>query len=238
LFFFDRSAQYGVTFAPAMDLSDPWTPAVPPDARVYAGDVVFHPELDAEDYRFLFEPYDPTAPAFEVRTYPDMAVIVTHEAVEDVRPADLPPIHYFEKLAAKEAGRLMGFAGYGLTDSWPLFGQGDPDWGIRRYSTVVLHEVHAQRAIMNRSPGVGCFHDSGGPVFPIPRTTARSAPPPRFVKVALGLELGQTDADYLRTQICSETVTSVLVRLDTELAQSFLERYADPEDEHEEKRER
>jgi hypothetical protein len=209
------ATDFGVTFAPQMDLSgDGWTVTVPVAARVYAGTPVLHPAFDINAFG-----------DYHVETNPDMALIVLDEEVSGVPPARIAPVGFLDDPWADLLTEIqMGMAGYGMTSAAPLFKKRVvPDWGTRRYSTTELVGVFPGRIEVSQDPGGGCFHDSGGPSFPVIGEVGGPIPTPPFVSTVIALVQTPAEDAGKRKHLCDGGTVSV--RLDTALAHEFLDQY-------------
>jgi len=204
---------WGVTFAPAIELSEGgWSGVVPAGAKVYQGTPIVHPAFSWD----LFGDYH----SDEV---PDQAVILFDQPVRGVYAAALPPVGYISRFKDVLKKLNMGMAGYGLTTFAPINGNGTPDWGVRRYTTTKLVDVYPNTIATGLTPGDGCVVDSGGPLFTTVGALGGPIPPPRVVFLVLATVSGPTDQSPGGDLTCSKGTVST--RLDTVLAHSFLDQF-------------
>jgi trypsin len=204
---------WGVTFAPAIELSeDGWSGVVPAGAKVYQGTPIVHPAFSWDllgDYRS--------------DELPDQAVILFDHPVRGIHTAALPPVGYISRFKDVLMNLNMGMAGYGLTTFAPFNGNGTPDWGVRRYTTTKLVDVYPNMIETGLTPGDGCVQDSGGPLFTTVGALGGPVPPPRVVLQVLAIVRGPTHQSPGGDLLCSNGTT--LTRLDTDLAHSFLDQF-------------
>lgn len=147
----------------------------------------------------------------------DVAVLILSEPVPDrfpdIQPARLPPAGMLDDMAAQGGLRDQKFTVVGYGASYRENGHGYPRWpgeGERRLAVAEFRALNPHRLHLSQNPshddGGSCYGDSGGPNF-----------------------LGDTDiiAGITWSGDTACRATSVIYRMDTESARSFLEPFVD-----------
>ncbi len=213
-------AAFGVAFPSRLvDTGDPFNPKLPDGEPVYRGTVVLYPGAEQN------KPEDFAREA-EWLEYPDLAVVVLEQPVRGITPVVLPPVGWVEKHTSVLGRTLTGFAGYGVTNVDPFFGNpGMIDWGIRRFGTTRYSGHTPTVAFLDPEPSTGCFFDSGGPAFASDATTTSQLP------TKVGMQYGFTrwfefySTDDQGRMVCAGKTG--VGRLDTQAAHDFLAPFLD-----------
>jgi hypothetical protein len=203
--------QFAVTFAPRMDLSvDPFWPAVPPDAKVYAATPQVIPT-----FAWPCEGCDLDNAADD-----DVGVMLLDQPVRGVSFAVLPPVGFFDAFGPLLGIPAFGVVGYGLTDS-DLLATGEYDWGTRRFTTMRYGSLFPRRVLLERSPGSSCWGDSGGPAFPIfqPRGALVA---PRYVLFVSAIASSFSNESAASGLWCNDPGPMLFQRLDLRNVHEFL----------------
>jgi hypothetical protein len=219
-------SEFGVAFPThLLDTGDPFNPKLADGEPVYRGHIVLYPGAEEN------EPGDFATEA-EWLEFPDLAVIVLDHPVHGIDPVKLPPIGWVERHVSELRHRVTGFAGYGLTNVDPFFGNPDQtliDWGTRRFGTTRFNSFTPTVAFLDPDPSTGCYFDSGGPAF----ATDASSHGHQRLAAEVEMQYGITrwfekfDVDERGLVVCAGQTG--VGRLDTRAAHEFLAPFLDRE---------